>query len=142
MFSSDAVDISDKYIASVDANFRHNMDLILKIIPQTGIRFNILVVSTPEELYQLFSQNDELSQQMMSFVESLSHTDMLCIAVIVDIVVNRGKASGAITNIIRYSDEDTIIYNFILVCIMWLKYYFIPQVILKPANGEEKNKDF
>jgi hypothetical protein len=137
----DTEETAEEYSKRIYKDFQINFSEILNVIPDAGIPFSTLVTSTPEEIYALLSQNADISALMTSYATKLKKSDMVLIAFITDIKANKGHATGVITQTMTESDDEHLIYNFIIVCIMHMKYIFIPEVLCQEMEIRGVNKN-
>lgn len=122
---------AEVYAKKTYERFHTNMNLILKILPDTGLTFNDFMNSEPKELYEKIIKIDTLNNLFNKYVLSLKKSDMLLISLTIDYTINKDENPREITNMIQKSNDKDIYNNFILVCVIWIKHVFIPITLSK-----------
>ncbi len=114
-----------EYMVGLYNLFHSNMFAILHTIPESGITYSTVVNSSAEELYEIFSEIEQVSEIMIEYVEGLDDFDIKVLSHMIDITNVDINAKETIAG----SSSDILKYNFILICITYLQLVLIPSIV-------------
>ncbi len=133
METQDSINIED-YLKEtrILEDFNSNMGEILDLIPESGVRFNDIIINDPRQLYDIFSNDPRISQKMNEYIGGLGNEAMLVLAIVTDVGICYGRIQNNFNlfrMLIESSDDQNFKYNFTIVCIHYMKYHLLPEIL-------------
>ena len=114
-------------------NFNKNLSEILDLIPDSGIRFQDLIINNPSDLFIIFSNDISISQKMNEYVSILDNKDMIVLSIVTDVALKYEREGGndfsLFYSLINSTSDENFRYNFIIVCISYMKYHLMPEIL-------------
>ena len=114
-------------------NFNKNLSEILDLIPDSGIRFQDLIINNPSDLFIIFSNDISISQKMNEYVSILDNKDMIVLSIVTDVALKYEREGGndfsLFYSLINSTSDENFRYNFIIVCIFYMKYHLMPEIL-------------
>lgn len=118
--------------------YNHKLSEILDMVPDSGISFNNIITNSPTELYTILSNSEEISQKMNEYVTSLDNEDMVVLSIVTDVALRYGREGGnnftLFRTLLESTDKENFIYNFTIICIHYMKYYMLPEILKDIEN--------